>query len=87
MERAADVCRVSRRHLDDLFKKELGHSMHAELTKIRLRTAKAAVSTTTDSIEKISRDCGFTRVQYLNKSFKTFFGVNPLKYRKLAQEA
>lgn len=80
--RAAEACGVSRRHLDDLFKKEIGHSMHAELTKIRLKTAKTAITTTRQTIEKISDSCGFTRVQYFNKCFRAAYGMTPSKYRK-----
>lgn len=81
--KTAELCAVSRRHLDELFKQEVGHSMHAELTDIRLRSAKIAITMTDKTIERISGECGFTRVQYFNKCFKSTFGISPLQYRKL----
>lgn len=78
----AEACKMSRRHLDNLFKLELGHSIHTELIKIRLRTAQQALLTTNDSVASISEYCGFTRVQYFNKCFREHTGLTPLAFRK-----
>ncbi|TQV78821.1 helix-turn-helix domain-containing protein [Exilibacterium tricleocarpae] len=79
---AAEHCRVTRRHLDALFNAELGHSMHAELTGIRLRAAKRALVTSNDTVAQISAACGFARPQYFNNSFRKIVAETPLGYRR-----
>ena len=79
---AAEHCGVTRRHLDELCKAELGHSLHAELTDIRLRTAKQALLSSSDTIARISADCGFSRPQYFNNCFHKKLGETPMNYRR-----
>lgn len=50
---------------------------------IRMKLQKAARMLTSDDtrISDIAYDCGFETISTFNRSFKTYFGVSPSKYR------
>ena len=82
VEKASEVCNLTRRTLDNKFKHELGHSMHNELQKMRMRAANDMLIHTNKSILQIAQECGFNTAQYFNQYFKQQHGITPLLYRK-----
>lgn len=82
VEKTAESCGVTRRHLDNLFHVELGCTMHAYLNESRLRLAQNALLNSKDPIAKISEYSGFTRVQYFNNFFRKSTGKTPSEFRK-----
>ncbi|WP_370979339.1 substrate-binding domain-containing protein [Agaribacterium sp. ZY112] len=80
--KTAEFCGVSRRYLDKLFQQELDSTMHLSVSNLRLREAQNALLNSCISIEQVSQNCGFSRVQYFNTWFKQQLNVTPLTFRK-----
>ena len=69
-------------HLNKLFKREIGVSLHKYLTNFRLEVAKNLLLTTNNSITEISTTVGFLNYAYFIKAFRERYKIPPLKYRK-----
>ncbi len=65
-----------------LFRSELGISAIHALRVIRLRQAALALQYTSDSVEKIAEDTGFTSLSHLSREFRRQFGASPRAYRR-----
>ncbi len=60
-----------------------GCSFNKTLNKIRVEEAKRMLSATSKNITEISIECGFDNVCYFIKTFKSFTGTTPKKFRAL----
>ncbi len=69
-------------YINRVFKKYYGQSISSYLTDLRLGYAEIALSTTTDTIESITRQYGFSSPTFFFKKFKEKYGVTPNQYRK-----
>ncbi|MBR7110799.1 MAG: helix-turn-helix transcriptional regulator [Clostridia bacterium] len=60
--------------------------MHLSITNyqtlLRINKAKEKLSTTSCSIETISRELGFVSPKYFGIAFKKMMNCSPLQYRK-----
>ena len=65
-----------------LFRSELGISAIHALRVIRLRQAALALQYTSDRVEKIAEDTGFTSLSHLSREFRRQFGASPRAYRR-----
>ena len=65
------------------FNKYLSCSPMDFLLNIRLTKAKEMLTSSSDSIGKISEQCGFSSANYFGLIFKEKEGLSPLNYRKL----
>ena len=65
-----------------LFRSELGISAIHALRVIRLRQAALALQYTSDTVEKIAEDTGFTSLSHLSREFRRQFGASPRAYRR-----
>ena len=84
-----DVARhagMSTSYLCRLFKKELGTTVNAFLTRIRIDQSKKLLETDMD-IAEIAERCGFSDQSYFTKVFRQTEGMTPLKYRKNSQNS
>ncbi len=75
--RVSDVAEhlgVTPRWAESRFKKELGHSLHGEIHRVRMTTARAMVSGTEQTFAEIAARCGFRSVNHLCKLFKETYG-------------
>ncbi len=64
--------------------KELnGYGFNKTLNKIRVEEAKKMLVTTNKNVTEISIECGFYNVCYFIKTFKTFTGTTPKKFKTL----
>ncbi len=77
---AAGACCKSRCSL--LFKKYLRDTPITYTTKLRLQKSLAALLDTEEGITDIAYEYGFGGVSYYCETFRKFYGVSPLKYRK-----
>ncbi|HEV2972380.1 MAG TPA: DNA-binding transcriptional regulator [Pirellulales bacterium] len=80
----ADVLRaipVSRRVLENRFKKMLGHTPHEEILRVQLQRARQLLEETDLSVASIADRTGFKYVEYLSAVFKRHFGQPPSQYR------
>jgi len=65
-----------------LFRSELGVSAIHALRVLRLRQAALSLQYTSDSVEKIAADAGFTSLSHLSREFRRHFGASPREYRR-----
>ena len=73
---------VSKYHLAREYKRFYGTTLINDLNDIRISHAKSALRFSSDSIEDIAINCGFTDAGYFIKVFKASEGMTPLTYRK-----
>jgi AraC-like DNA-binding protein len=67
------------------FKKELGFTMGAFITRCKLEEAKVLLTHTDKSLAEISSYLCFTNQPYFHSVFKKQYGITPLQYRKQEQ--
>lgn len=81
---AETLCRylnVSAAYFSTIFKKEVGLSFVAYLTKIRLEHAVELLRTTEDKTYVIANEVGYTEPNYFSYVFKKQYGISPSRYR------
>ncbi|MFY7863964.1 XylR family transcriptional regulator [Roseateles sp.] len=83
-EQVADYVGVSRSSLDAHFRRELGHSVHTEILKYKLKAATKILANENTQIADVAVSCGFTTVQYLNAVFRRELDCTPREYRDKA---
>ncbi|MDY0394560.1 helix-turn-helix domain-containing protein [Virgibacillus halophilus] len=73
---------VSKYHLIRLFKENLGESPVQYLIKLRIKKAVQLIIDTSDSMENIAIQCGFSSGNYFAKVFKKWMKVSPSDFRQ-----
>ena len=73
----------SKNHIINVFKKEFGMTPITYMNHLRLQRAKYLMEVTSDSLEKISEQCGFHNYSYFYKLFFREHGLSPEKWRDL----
>ncbi|WAJ72394.1 AraC family transcriptional regulator [Catenovulum adriaticum] len=76
---------VSRRNLEQRFKKHLNTSVHKKLLEFRLKKAENLLRNSNQKIEQIAEETGFCHGPHLCRVFKTAYNQSPLSYRKKHQ--
>ena len=80
----AEVARaagVSRSTLDARFRRVVGRSVHEEIQRCQLNTARQFLTTTNLPVEEVARRAGFSSAQYMNAVFRRVLGQTPGRYR------
>jgi len=77
---------VSRRTLENRFRRALGTSPHQALDAYRLEAAKRLLATTDEPIDTVAESSGFKGAQRFYRAFKAAEGVTPGAWRR-RQEA
>jgi LacI family transcriptional regulator len=72
---------LSRRLLENRFKKNLARSPHEEITRIQLMRVKDLLAHTDLQLTEIAERTGFRYTEYLSAVFKAKVGLPPGKYR------
>lgn len=81
---ADSLCRylnVSTAYFSTIFKREVGMSFVAYLTKVRLERAVELLRTTEDKTYIIAAQVGYTEPNYFSYVFKKQYGISPSRYR------
>lgn len=73
---------ISRRALEKRFRRELGHSILAELRKVRGNRIAEMLVETQLPVARIAEALGFEDIQHFARYFKSVMGITPLAYRK-----
>lgn len=81
MNRIAEDLYVSRRHLDRLVKSRFGSTIRELINDNRLDLAEKMLRSTSDSVEKISSDAGFSSKESFRRAFLKKYGLSPSEYR------
>ncbi len=68
-------------HLNRLFIKQTGLSIHKYILNLRLTEAQCLILDTDLSLSDISTKVGFNNYTYFSNYFKTHFGLSPARYR------
>jgi LacI family transcriptional regulator len=80
----ADYVGVSRSSLEAHFRQALGCSVHDEVLRLKLDTAKRGLASGARSIADVALACGFGSTQYMHLVFKRELGCTPCAYRDWA---
>ncbi len=83
--RAVDVARhvcVSRSSLEARVRGVLGRSVHQEIRRVQIDTARALLADTDLPIKQVAHQSGFKNVQYLTRVFSNVTGKSPAVYRR-----
>jgi LacI family transcriptional regulator len=70
-----------RRTLEWHFRKELGHSIHEELSHARIENARKLLATTPLTCEEVAHKVGLSEGRILTLLFKRKLGITPSQYR------
>ncbi len=76
------VVSISRRHLQDLFRKHISRTPLDELLRLRLNHARLLLRTSSMSILEIATRSGLGNSHRLNRLFRQNFHISPGRYRK-----
>lgn len=74
---------VSRRRLEQKFKKTLRRSIYSEIILCRMNKVSKLLLETNMSISKIASKMGFSEIGELSRIFKKTKGLSPREYRKI----
>lgn len=65
-----------------LFKEQMGMPPTKFILRLRMSSAKELLSSTDLPVNQIGIMCGYNDPHFFSKTFKNFFGVSPVEYRK-----
>jgi LacI family transcriptional regulator len=85
-----EVCHelaLSRSTLQRRFRQLLGHTVHDEIIRVRIKRAQELLAETDMPIATIAVRCGFGRQEYLGAVFRSRLGQTPARYRQRAGHA
>ena len=69
-------------HLNRLFMKHVGTSVHKYILNIRINEAKKLLLTTEQSLTYIAEKVGFNSNTHFSSYFKQVIGISPMEFRK-----
>ncbi len=85
LERLAREVHVSRATLARRFADAVGESPLAYLTRWRMDVAARRLKTSTDSVETIANEVGYTSAYAFNRAFARYRGQPPGRFRRMAR--
>ncbi|MBV8098847.1 MAG: helix-turn-helix domain-containing protein [Verrucomicrobia bacterium] len=83
LERLASESGMSRARLAELFRRQVGTSIHKVLNKIRVENGQMLLKDSELSIGQIATDCGFATSQHFARIFRQLTGATAAEYREL----
>jgi AraC family transcriptional regulator of arabinose operon len=83
LETLAQTVSLSSSRLCHLFKEEVGDTITNVLLSIRLGQAARLLEFTTESIQHIAEQVGFSSAFYFSRQFRQRFGMSPRDYRAM----
>jgi LacI family transcriptional regulator len=78
-----DTVAISRRSLEQRFRREFGHSVLAEIKRARVDQVARMLVETNRSVSQIALALGYSGVENIARYFRSEKGMSPLAYRKL----
>jgi len=82
LERLASESGISRARLAQLFRRQVGSSIHKALIKVRVQHAQVLLKDSDLSISEIAGDCGFATSQHFARIFRQSTGATAAEYRR-----
>lgn len=81
LKRMSDACSLGRSTFADQVKKLRGDTPVRVLTRMRIKSAKEQLRSSSKSITEIAMDCGFSTSQRFATVFKSYTGQSPREFR------
>jgi hemolysin activation/secretion protein len=78
----AELCGLSARHFNRLFRLHFGVSPRSKQIELRLQKARQLLSATDDKIVNIAYESGFRNLGLFNELFKRHVGMTPSEWRE-----
>jgi AraC-like DNA-binding protein len=82
LSKLAEEVGLSRGRLAELFRRDVGCSIHQLLTKARVQNAEALLTHSDLPISDIALECGFATVQHFSRVFREAHGRTPVEFRR-----
>ena len=82
LERLASEAGISRARLAQLFRRQVGISIHKVMNKVRVEHAQTLLKDSDLSIGEIAEDCGFATSQHFARIFRQLTGATAAEYRR-----
>ncbi|MDD9268965.1 response regulator [Paenibacillus sp. GCM10023248] len=76
--------KITPNYFSILFKQKFGKGFAEYLNEVRIEQAKARLTETDDRVFEIAESVGYKEYKYFCAIFKTYTGITPTQYRKLA---
>lgn len=76
---------LSRRALEQRFRKALGRSIHDEIERVRLELIMQMLAETQKNVGEIARALGFPDAAHVSRFFRKAKGISPMTYRRQCQ--
>lgn len=73
---------LSHTQVERAFTKALGHTVHREIARLRMREACRLLAESASPASEVSRLAGFSSPQYFNRLFTRQFRLTPVQYRQ-----
>jgi LacI family transcriptional regulator len=73
---------LARRALDIRFQRLIGHTVHSEITRVRMERLAALLAQTDATMPQLADRLGFPHAEYMGVAFKRFAGRSPGDYRR-----
>jgi two-component system response regulator YesN len=83
----AALLKITPNYFSIIFKQSFGKGFAEYLNEIRIERAKASLVETDDRVFEIAEKVGYKEYKYFCSIFKSYTGITPTQYRKLAQKA
>ena len=83
----ADAAMISERECSRCFQRCFRESAIGYLNRHRIRVAAGMLLENHESVQNVSRACGFSSVSYFGKQFHQMLGCSPKDYRRKATQA
>ncbi|MGJ8682118.1 XylR family transcriptional regulator [Paraglaciecola sp.] len=81
VDQVLDFVGVSRSNLEQRFKEERGHSIHAEIHNEKLDKASKLLKESDVSTNEVAQVCGYPSLQYMYAVFKKHYNQTPREFR------
>ena len=82
-ERIAEAVGYSANYLNRTFRTEIGSSMMAYLTTVRMRRAMELLREPRHSVKKVAHTVGYRSSQHFSRTFQDLHGVTPTQWRRM----
>jgi AraC-like DNA-binding protein len=82
LERLANESGISRARLAQLFRRQVGTSIHKVLNKVRVEQAQLLLKKSDFTINEIAEHCGFATSQHFARIFRQTTGGTATEYRR-----
>lgn len=82
VRQVAEAAGIAQQNLNRLFHRYVGHTVNAELIRLRVEQFKRLLVTSDEPLEELARRAGFGSAKHVYRTFKGLTGQTPAEYRE-----